>query len=255
MTIETKNRKVLEFGSYQQACEYVADTIANLIRNRHQEGRGCVLGLATGATPAGVYKCLVKKHREGQTFAHVTSFNLDEYWPMNMINPQSFNTYMRSHFFDEVDMKIQNTYLLPGMEPLENIQQICSAYEDAIETSGGIDTQLLGIGRNGHIAFNEPGTSFQSRTELVDLHEQTRKDAAATFGGLENVPRQGITMGIATIMQARKIILMANGKAKSSVLYQALHGPVTEELPASVLQLHPDVTVVMDKECAAGFLK
>ncbi len=238
------------FDSPDAASQYVASIVAETIDSRKEMLQPLVVGLATGSTMKNIYSHLVKKKEEGLSFSNVKSFNLDEYYPIERDNPQSFYDYMHRYLFNKIDINRQNIHLLSGAAPAGEVD--CLAYEKAITDNGGIDIQLLGIGRNGHIAFNEPGSPFDSLTRFIQLDSQTREDAIAEFGGLANVPRKAITMGIKTIMKARRIILVAFGKQKSPALFKAFFGPLTKEVPASILQLHPNITIVVDEDCAEG---
>ncbi len=225
----------------------IAKRIAELIRTRADEGSSCVLGLATGSTPVGVYHELVRMHREeGLSFRGVETFNLDEYWPMPPDSFHSYQRFMREHLFDLVDLDPAKTHLPPGNLPREQLQAACLAYEKAIRDAGGIDLQLLGIGKTGHIGFNEPGSSADSRTRPIMLDAMTRRDAAADFFGEQNVPREAITMGVATILAAREIFLLATGEHKASIIKRAVEGPIDHEVAATFLQRHPLVTVYCD---------
>jgi glucosamine-6-phosphate deaminase len=211
------------------------------------------LGLATGSTPIGVYEELVRLHREeGLDFARVTTFNLDEYYPISATAPQSYHRFMREHLFDHINC--QNFHIPEGWQRSdEQIHADCQRYEEMIREAGGLDLQLLGIGRTGHIGFNEPGSAHDSRTRLVTLDYVTRADAAADFFGLENVPVRAITMGIGTILEAREIILMASGQHKADIVHQALEGKITSKVPASFLREHPNVMFYLD-EAASSLL-
>lgn len=206
-----------------------------------------VLGLATGGTVKGVYSELVKLYSEGQlSFSHAASFNLDEYYGMEKNDVNSYFRYMKEHLFHHVDFLPGSNHLPDGMaaDPIHE----CSRYEEMIEKAGGVDLQLLGIGENGHIGFNEPGTSFQERTHLVTLTDSTKKANARYFKSLEDVPGQAITMGIGTIMKSRSILLLASGAKKAEAIERLWNGEVTEDFPASVLKRHPNVTVIADEE-------
>lgn len=241
---------VSSHASPSQASLAVAHEIAGLIRQRATEGRSCVLGLATGSTPTGVYAELVRMHREeGLSFSNVISFNLDEYFPMNPTSLQSYVRFMREHLFDHVDIKQWN--LPDGQCPPEQVGAFCADYERRIEAAGGLDLQLLGIGRTGHVGFNEPGSSQDSRTRMITLDRITRQDAAADFFGEEFVPHRAITMGVGTIMQARRVILMAFGEGKAQVVARAVEGPVTPAIAASQLQHHADAQFILDDAAAA----
>lgn len=230
----------------------VARRIAELIRSRAAEGRPCVLGLATGSTPVGVYAELVRMHREeGLSFANVETFNLDEYWPMAPDSIHAYHRFMREHLFDLVDLDPARTHVPPGDVPREEVAAVCAAYEQRIRDAGGIDLQLLGIGKTGHIGFNEPGSGADSRTRLITLDAMTRRDAAADFFGEGNVPRQAITMGVATILEAREIALLATGEHKAGIVRRAVEGEVDHQVAATFLQRHPHATVYCDAAAAA----
>jgi glucosamine-6-phosphate deaminase len=230
----------------------VAREIADLIRRREREGGSCVLGLATGSTPMTVYEELIRLHRdEGLSFANVVSFNLDEYYPMEPRALQSYRRFMAECLFDHVDIPPENVHIPDGTIAAEEVPAYCRAYERAIEEAGGIDLQLLGIGRTGHVGFNEPGSSRTSPTRLISLDRITRKDAASDFFGEENVPRRAITMGVGTILGAKRVILMAFGEQKAPVIRQAVEGPVTNAVAASFLQDHANAGVCLDRAAAA----
>ena len=207
-----------------------------------------VLGLATGSTPLGLYEYLSKAYQEGKvSFKDVSTFNLDEYIGISHDHPQSYHYYMDQHFFSEIDIKDENTHLPENDEDCleENIEQ----YNDMLKENP-IDLQILGIGSNGHIGFNEPGTPFSNETFIAYLDEQTRKDNARFFDSFDEVPKEAITMGIKNIMKSKKILLLASGEEKADAIQDMIHGEVTEDLPASILQLHPDVTIIIDKQAA-----
>ncbi len=236
----------------REACRAVAKEIAELIRKRAEEHRPCVLGLATGSTPVGVYDELVRLHQEeGLSFANVITFNLDEYYPMQPHELQSYVRFMKEHLLDLVDIDPANAHIPDGTVAPEEVSQFCEQYEAAIAACGGIDIQLLGVGRTGHIGFNEPGSGRESRTRLITLDRVTRIDAASDFFGEENVPRRAITMGVGTILDARKIFMLAFGEHKAAIVAQAVEGPVTPTVAASFLQQHPDAHVVLDEAAAA----
>ncbi|MEG1594803.1 MAG: glucosamine-6-phosphate deaminase [Lachnospiraceae bacterium] len=207
----------------------------------------CVLGLATGSTPIGAYQQLVKLHeQEALDFSQVTSVNLDEYRGLSGENPQSYAYFMRDNFFSHVNIAPDHIFLPNGMEP--DSEKAASEYEAIIQQVGGIDLQLLGLGHNGHIGFNEPGPVFVQDTHCVDLTPSTISANRRFFDSEEDVPKRAYTMGIRTIMFAKKILLVASGVDKAQILHDAFFGPVTPAVPASILQLHPDVTIVADKE-------
>jgi glucosamine-6-phosphate deaminase len=234
-----------------EANKAVAGQIADLIRQRAAEGKQCVLGLATGSTPVGVYNELVRLHREeGLSLANVVTFNLDEYYPMQPHELQSYLRFMREHLFDSVDIPAEQWHVPDGTVPVEQVFDYCSWYEEQIAKAGGIDIQVLGIGRTGHIGFNEPGSGKQSRTRLITLDRVTRIDAASDFFGQENVPRRAITMGVGTILEARQIIMLAFGEHKAQIIAKAVEGEVTSAIAASFLQEHPNAQVVLDEAAA-----
>jgi len=239
------------FADVGQAGAAIAAEIAGLIRSRADTGRRCVLGLATGSTPLGVYTELIRLHREaGLSFANVVTFNLDEYWPMSPRAKQSYARFMRERLFDHVDIDPANIHIPDGTITRDASPAYCEAYERAIRREGGMDLQLLGIGRTGHIGFNEPGAAGDSRTRIVRLDSLTRFDAAASFGDISRVPRRAITMGVGTILDARRVRLLAFGERKASIVARALAGEVSPAVPASFLQRHPDAAFVLDTAAA-----
>ncbi len=230
-----------------KACCCVARRIGDLIRERQKEGKPAVLGLATGSTPIDVYKELIRQHRqEGLDLSGVITFNLDEYWPMDSRQIQSYHAWMYRHFFDHVNIKAEHIHIPSGSVPRDQVGAMCADYEQAIQQAGGLDIQILGIGRTGHIGFNEPGSLPESRTRLIQLDRVTRKDAASDFFGEENVPQMAITMGIGTIQQAREIILLAFGEHKAFIVQKTVEGTVSPEIAASYLQNHSNVTFYLD---------
>jgi len=234
--------------------KHVALVVEGLIRENNSAGVPTVLGLPTGSTPIGVYRELIRLHREeGLDLSQVITFNLDEYYPIAPTSIHSYNRWMRANFFDHVNIPEENINIPRGDLPPEEVDAFCEEYERAIERVGGIQLQLLGIGRTGHIAFNEPGSSRNSQTRLVTLDPQTRSDAASSFFGEENVPLQAVTMGVDSILSARKIIIMALGEHKAPIVREAVEGDVSEEVTASFLQKHPHAVFVVD-EAAAGRL-
>jgi glucosamine-6-phosphate deaminase len=230
----------------------VAREIADLIRSKAAAGKTCVLGLATGSTPTGVYAELIRLHREEKlSFANVITFNLDEYFPMQPHEIQSYRRFMREHLFDHIDIKPENCNVPDGTLPIEKVADYCKEYEKKIKAAGGLDLQLLGIGRTGHIGFNEPGSGPESRTRLITLDKVTRLDAASDFFGEQYVPRRAITMGVGTILEARRVIMMAFGEGKAPIVAQAVEGPITAVVAASFLQNHPNASVVLDEAASA----
>ena len=234
----------------------VAQRIATLIRDRASAGKRAVLGLATGSTPVGVYRELVRMHREeGLSFANVDTFNLDEYWPMEPTSLHSYRRFMQEHLFDLVDLDPARCHVPRGDLPRNEVAAECANYEARIRDAGGIDLQLLGIGKTGHIGFNEPGSGAQSRTRLVTLDTITRRDAAADFFGEQNVPRQAITMGVATILEAREIVLLATGEHKAGILRRAVEGEIDHDIAATFLQQHASATIFADHAAAADLTR
>ena len=241
------------FEDSKQVSQVVAAELADLIKERAAAGENCVLGLATGSTPVNVYSELVRMHREeGLSLANVITFNLDEYFPMQPDCLQSYVRFMREHLFDHVDIAEENIHIPDGTIAAEQVADWCSQYEAKIEAVGGIDVQLLGIGRTGHIGFNEPGSGTESKTRLITLDRLTCIDAASDFFGIENVPRRAITMGVGTILKARKILLLAFGENKSGIVARAVEGEMTPTIPATFLQQHPCTEFVLDQAASAG---
>jgi glucosamine-6-phosphate deaminase len=231
---------------------FVANEIARLIREKQGKGEKCVLGLATGSTPKTMYAELVRMHKEeGLSFKNVISFNLDEYYPIDKEAWQSYYSFMHRNLFDHVDIDTKNIHIPNGELRKEDVKKHCAEYERQIEEAGGIDLQVLGIGNNGHIGFNEPGSSIHSKTRLISLENSTRLANAYEFANISYVPRLAITMGISTILKAKKIILLAWGPTKAPVMQKAVEGHVTEQVPASLLQQHSDCTFVIDELAAA----
>lgn len=240
------------FDSPEAACRQVASEIAQLIRERSSQGRQTVLGLATGSTPLPLYQELVRLHREeGLSFKNVTSFNLDEYLGLERDHPESYWTFMHQNLFNHVDILPENVHIPSGALADSEVEAHCADYEAQIHKAGGVDFQILGIGRTGHIGFNEPGTPIDAKTQRIHLDELTRKDAAPSFGGIENVPTEAITMGCGTILKARRIALLAWGAKKASIVREAIEGVITDQVSASFLQTHPAATFFLDQEAAA----
>ncbi|MHB1156138.1 MAG: glucosamine-6-phosphate deaminase [Phycisphaerales bacterium] len=244
---------------YDQASDAsvaVARHIADLIRARARQNKPCVLGLATGSTPVGVYDELIRLHKEeGLSFRGVITFNLDEYFPMQQGELQSYVRFMKEHLFDHIDIPAANIHIPDGTLPPEKVPAFCQNYEKQIADAGGIDLQILGIGRTGHIGFNEPGSGRESRTRMIWLDNITRLDAAGDFFGEEFVPRRAITMGVGTITAARQVILMAFGEHKAPIVAQAIEGPITSTVAASYLQEHPDTVFYLDSAAAASLTR
>ena len=234
----------------------VARRIAEVMRVKRAAGQRTVLGLATGSTPIGVYRELIRMHcHEGLSFADVVTFNLDEYYPMDPGSIHSYHRFMWENLFAQLDILPANVHIPRGNLRRDEVDADCRRYEAAILAAGGIDLQLLGIGRTGHIGFNEPGSGAESRTRLVTLDLVTRKDTAADFFGEENVPREAITMGVETIFEAREIIILATGEHKSEIVRRAVEGEVDHEVAATFLQRHPNTTFYLDRSAAAGLTR
>ena len=229
----------------------VARQISDLIRARAEDGKLCVLGLATGSSPVGVYNELVRMHREENlSFANVVTFNLDEYYPMQPYELQSYDRFMREHLFEHLDIDPENIHIPNGKLAPEEVPAFCESYENEIAAVGGIDLQLLGIGRTGHIGFNEPGSGKSSRTRLITLDRITRTDAASDFFGEEHVPRTALTMGVGTILMARRLVLLAFGEHKAVIIARAVEDAVHSSVAASFLQEHPSAQIVLDEAAA-----
>lgn len=237
-------------GNYDELSRRAAGMVAKTVRRKAD----LVMGLATGGTPEGCYRQLVHMHRErGLSFAKVNTFNLDEYVGLPPTHEQSYRRYMDRNLFDLVDINKENIHFLDALTQMPH--EDCERYERAITALGGIDLQLLGIGSNGHIAFNEPGSSFDSRTRVITLSEQTRRDNARFFRSFEEVPRQALTMGIATILEARALLLLASGAGKAEAVARSVEGPIDESVPASVLRTHGEYTMILDREAASKVSK
>lgn len=251
-TTRFEKMKVKVVSSATEASKAVAMKVADLIRQRHKENKTVVLGLATGSTPIQVYNELIRLHREeGLSLKNVITFNLDEYFSLHPEHNQSYHHFMWERLFRHVDILPENIHIPKGDIPLEEVGSFCQEYENMIKEAGGIDIQLLGIGRTGHIGFNEPGSAMNSKTRLVTLDRLTRIDTSDSFNGEENVPKYAVTMGVGTIMSAREIYLMAWGEGKASIIKQAVEEPMTDTIPTSFLQNHPHTTIILDKSAAA----
>ncbi len=244
------------FDDAQSASLAVAHEIADLITLKQSEGLPCVLGLATGSSPVKVYKELVRLHKEeGLSFKNVITFNLDEYYPMEKNDPQSYWHFMHKHLFDHIDINPANIHIPNGTIEKSKIREYCNEYEEKIQKAGGIDFQLLGIGRTGHIGFNEPGSNVNSATRMVTLNKVTKTDAAETFGGYKNVPEKAITMGVGTVLSARRIVLLAWGVNKASIIQKTIEGDVSTQIPATFLQEHENTTFVIDQTAASDLTR
>lgn len=244
--IERKEKNAMQFitvPTYDKLSRQAANIISAQIIMKPQS----VIGLATGSSPLGVYRQLADRYTKGDIdLSGITTINLDEYAGLPENDPQSYHYFMQTNFFDHVNIKRENTFVPNGCA--EDIDRECAEYDERIKRLGGIDLQLLGIGVDGHIGFNEPSSVFEKNTHVVNLHESTIKANARFFESEAHVPRQAVTMGMISIMQAKKIVLIANGKHKKDILHRAFYGPITPEIPASILQLHPDLTVIFSEE-------
>ncbi len=250
---ETRFEKIhnVIFNSSDEASILVAREIADLIIKKDIEDELCVLGLATGSSPIRVYEELVRIHKEeGLSFNNVITFNLDEYYPMDKSNIQSYHHFMHDHLFNHIDILPENIHIPDGKIDVKDLHQYCVDYEMKIKEFGGLDFQLLGIGRTGHIGFNEPGSHHNSGTRSITLDHITRVDAAPAFLGIENVPRKAITMGIGTVMSAKRIVLLAWGNNKAEIIKNTIEGEITPEVPATYLQNHNNTTFVIDNSAA-----
>ncbi|MBT6170260.1 MAG: glucosamine-6-phosphate deaminase [Flavobacteriaceae bacterium] len=255
---ETRFEKIhsVIFDESKQASKIVANEIAILIRKKQKENKNCILGLATGSSPISVYKELVRLHKEeGLSFSNVITFNLDEYFPMKNVDIQSYHHFMHLHLFSHIDIKLENINIPNGELDLDKINNHCNKYENKIKKLGGIDFQLLGIGRTGHIGFNEPGSNYSSLTRIVHLDYITRNDARKGFYGIENVPTKAITMGINTIRKSKRVVLLAWGQNKAEAIKKAIEGKVDTNIPASFLQNHKNVTFVLDRTSASNLTR
>ncbi len=236
---------------YCAADYYHASRVAaNIISAQVIMKPDCVLGLATGSTPIGTYEQLIRWYEKGDLdFSQVHSINLDEYRGLSPENEQSYRYFMNTHLFDKINIDKKNTFVPDGLEP--DSEKACRDYEEIIHAHGGVDLQILGLGHNGHIGFNEPGSAFEKETHCVTLSENTRQANARFFASMEEVPTEAYTMGIKSIMQAKKIVVIVSGESKKEIVKKAFHGPITPEVPASVLQLHNDVILVGDEAALA----
>ena len=249
-TQETRLEKIhnVIFENSKSGSKAVAREIADLIKYKQSKKQKCILGLATGSSPITVYEELVNIHkREKLSFKNVITFNLDEYYPISSENTESYYTFMHQHLFDHVDINKENINIPRGDLKKNEIEKYCKSYESNIEKLGGIDFQLLGIGRTGHIGFNEPGSSINSITRLIKLDYLTREDASKAFGGIYNVPKTAITMGVSTILSAKRIVLLAWGENKKDVVYESIESSISQNITASFLQKHNNTTFVLDK--------
>ncbi|MDY0382666.1 MAG: glucosamine-6-phosphate deaminase [Atribacterota bacterium] len=236
---------IIKVKNYKELSMQAAGIVAAQISRK----KNTVLGLPTGQTPLGMYQELVKRFRKGEIdFSQVITFNLDEYYGLSPEHPQSYNYYMWQTFFNNINIKKENVFIPDGVT--KDVQKECRYYESLIEKKGGIDLQFLGIGDNGHIGFNEPATALNSKTHLVNLSQATIEANSRFFNDIEDVPRKALTMGMGTIMKAKQIILLASGMKKAPAIAKTINGKVNTEVPASLLQLHRDVTIIVDKDAA-----
>lgn len=232
--------------NYQEMSTEAAKQVASLVRKKPD----CVIGFATGSTPLGLYKELIRMHKEeGLDFSKVVSFNLDEYVGLPPNHPESYHYFMWENLFKHININPSNVHIPMGMA--KDIDAFCEWYEQKIIEHGGIDLQILGIGANGHIAFNEPGSSLGSRTRIKTLDEKTRMDNARFFNSMDEVPKYAITMGVGTIMEAKRLLLLANGIKKADAIKATVEGPIMAKYPATIVQLHRYATVIIDKEAAS----
>lgn len=247
---EGKELRIIFCRDYEEMSQRAAEIIISAIKSKPN----LVLGLATGRTPLGLYRYLVEATRRGEVdWSQVTTFNLDEYYPLSPDHPASFRRFMERHLFEHINIPRTQTHLPDGLAPDPAAEG--ERYERAIAGVGGIDLQLLGIGKNGHIGFNEPGTPLGSLTGLIRLHPESIAASRADFGPGEKPPEYAISVGIRTIMLAKRILLLASGEDKAEILARALQGPVTSAVPASVLQLHPNLTVIVDEAAGREILR
>ncbi|WP_281818865.1 glucosamine-6-phosphate deaminase [Vallitalea longa] len=237
--------RIIVANTYEEMSKKAATIVASQVNLKPNS----ILGLATGGTPVGMYQELVKMYEDDEVdFSEVKSFNLDEYYPIDRTNDQSYYYYMKNNLFNHINISEDNINIPNGRA--EDIEKECYEYDHKIYNSGGIDLQVLGIGTNGHIGFNEPDLTFESGTHKVKLDEETIKANSRFFDSIDEVPKEAISMGMKTIMQSKKIVLLANGEAKAKIIDKMLFGEISPNVPASILQLHPHVILILDKEAA-----
>ena len=242
--------RIYKTENYETMSKKAADILASVVHLNP----ACVLGLATGSTPVGLYKELIAKYNAGElSFAEVHTVNLDEYKGLAGTHDQSYRYFMQDNLFDHIDVKPENTNVPDGLA--EDAEAECARYDELVASLGYADIQLLGLGHNGHIGFNEPDSAYTKPTHVVDLTQSTIDANARFFASADDVPRQALTMGMGCIMAAKKVLLVANGAGKADAIYKMICGPITPECPASILQLHPDVTVVVDEAAAAKLVE
>jgi glucosamine-6-phosphate deaminase len=255
---DTRFEKIhnVTYSSSDEGSILVANEISQLIMSKQKENKNCILGLATGSSPIKVYEELVRLHKEeGLSFSNVITFNLDEYYPMEKNNIQSYYYFMHEHLFNHVDILPENIHVPDGTVDSDSLYQYCIDYEMKIKSYGGLDFQLLGIGRTGHIGFNEPGSHINSGTRIITLDHITRVDAGPSFIGIENVPRKAITMGIGTIKNAKRIVLMAWGANKSKIIKETIEGGISPQVPATYLQQHSNTSFILDEEASSDLTR
>lgn len=251
---ETRFEKIhnVIFKNATEASLIVAQEIAELIKSQQEKNKTCVLGLATGSSPIKVYEELVRMHKEeGLSFSNVITFNLDEYYPMNKENNQSYHYFMHQHLFNHIDIKPENINIPDGTVAIEELHQYCIDYETNIKNAGGLDFQLLGIGRTGHVGFNEPGSHINSVTRIITLDHVTRVDASSDFNNIDNVPKRAITMGISTILKSKRIVLLAWGQNKADIIKRTIQGDISSDVSAAFLQNHTNTTFILDQAAAS----
>jgi glucosamine-6-phosphate deaminase len=251
---ETRFEKIhnVIFQKSRQASVIVAQEIGQLIKSKQKKKKSCVIGLATGSSPIEVYEELVRMHKEeGLSFSNVITFNLDEYYPMTKESNNSYHYFMHQHLFDHIDIKSENINIPDGTVAISELTQYCLNYEKRIKDAGGLDFQLLGIGRTGHVGFNEPGSHINSGTRIITLDHITKVDASSDFKGVDNVPKRAITMGVSTILKSKRIVLLAWGQNKADIIKRTIQGDVSSEIPATFLQNHANVTFVLDQSSAS----
>lgn len=240
------------FDTANDGSKFVAEKIKALIEKNNSEEKKTVLGLATGSTPLKMYKELIRMHKEeGLSFSNVVTFNLDEYLPMEKNSEHSYWYFMHENLFNHIDVKPENINIPLGNLPAEEVDQHCADYEAKIDAEGGLDIQILGIGRTGHIGFNEPGSELESITRQVTLAQITIDDAAPSFGGINNVPAKAITMGVASVLKAKCIYLMAYGAGKAQIVSDTITNDITDKVPATYLQKHKNTIFVLDNEASS----
>lgn len=251
---ETRFEKIHNeiFKNSAEASIIVAQEIAQIIKSKQAKNKTCVLGLATGSSPIKVYEELVRMHKEeGLSFNNVITFNLDEYYPMAKKSNQSYYYFMHQHLFNHIDINPENVNIPDGSVTFEDLNQYCIDYENRIKDAGGLDFQLLGIGRTGHVGFNEPGSHINSGTRIITLDHITRVDASSDFNGIDNVPKRAVTMGVSTILRSKRIVLMAWGQNKASIIKRTIQGEISSEVPATFLQNHNNTTFILDEGAAS----